>query len=109
MKCDADPADRVVNLQFFFAELKRRKVYSVAIAYVVGGWALAQGIAQVLPVFDIPNWVVRLIVVLIVLGFSVAATQSSEIDVTRVGPEITADRPREVEVQSANQSANSLQ
>ena len=46
-----------------FAELKRRKVYSVAIAYVVAGWALAQGIAQVLPVFDIPNWVVRLLVV----------------------------------------------
>ena len=47
----------------FFAELKRRKVYSVAIAYVVGGWALAQGIAQVFPVFDTPNWVVRLLVV----------------------------------------------
>ena len=59
-----------MNAKTFFAELKRRKVYSVAIAYVVGGWALAQGIAQVLPVFDIPNWVVRLFVVLIVLGFS---------------------------------------
>ncbi len=49
-----------MNLKKFFAELKRRKVYSVAIAYLVGGWALAQGVAQVLPVFDIPNWVVRL-------------------------------------------------
>jgi hypothetical protein len=63
-----------VNAETFFAELKRRKVYSVAIAYVVAGWALAQGIAQVLPVFDIPNWVVRLLVVLIVLGFPVALT-----------------------------------
>ncbi|PYK05632.1 MAG: hypothetical protein DME67_04715, partial [Verrucomicrobia bacterium] len=63
-----------MNLKKFLAELKRRRVYSVAVAYLVGGWALAQGIAQVLPVFDIPNWVVRLIVVLIVLGFPVALT-----------------------------------
>ena len=44
-----------MNAKTFFAELKRRKVYSVAIAYVVGAWAFAQGIAQVFPVFDIPN------------------------------------------------------
>jgi TolB-like protein/Tfp pilus assembly protein PilF len=56
----------------FFAELKRRNVYKVAVAYAVGGWALAQGIAQVFPVFDIPNWVVRLLVLLIVLGFPIA-------------------------------------
>src|SRR5439155_1205739 len=37
----------------FFEELKRRKVYRVAIAYAVGSWALAQGLAQVLPVFDL--------------------------------------------------------
>src|SRR6201987_5169040 len=85
MKCDADQADRAVNLKFFFAELKRRKVYSVAIAYMVGGWALAQGLAQVLPVFDIPNWVVRLLVVLIVLGFPVALTLSWFFDLTRYG------------------------
>jgi serine/threonine-protein kinase len=77
----------------FFAELKRRKVYSVAIAYVVGGWALAQGIAQVLPVFDTPNWVVRLLVVLIVLGFPVALTLSWFFDLTRYGIVRTPDRP----------------
>jgi TolB-like protein/tetratricopeptide (TPR) repeat protein len=81
-----------VNLKNFFSELKRRKVYSVAIAYVVGGWALAQGIAQVLPVFDIPNWVVRLIVVLIVLGFPVALTLSWFFDLTRYGIVRTPDR-----------------
>jgi TolB-like protein/Tfp pilus assembly protein PilF len=53
----------------FFAELKRRNVYKVAVAYIVAGWALAQGIAQVFPVFDVPNWVVRLIVALIIIGF----------------------------------------
>ena len=81
-----------MNAETFFAELKRRKVYSVAIAYVVGGWALAQGIAQVLPVFDIPNWVVRLLVVLIVLGFPVALTLSWFFDFTRYGIVRTPDR-----------------
>jgi adenylate cyclase len=74
-----------VNVSKFFAELKRRKVYSVAIAYLVGGWALAQGIAQVFPVFDIPIWVVRLVVVLIVLGFPVALVLSWFFDLTRYG------------------------
>ena len=58
-----------MNSGSFFAELKRRNVYKVAVAYIVAGWALAQGIAQVFPVFDVPNWIVRLIVVLIVVGF----------------------------------------
>jgi len=84
-----------VNLKKFLAELKRRRVYSVAVAYLVGGWALAQGIAQVLPVFDIPNWVVRLIVVLIVLGFPVALTLSWFFDVTRYGIVRTPDRASE--------------
>jgi TolB-like protein len=96
-----------VNLQNFFAELKRRKVYSVAIAYVVGGWALAQGIAQVLPVFDIPNWVVRFIVVLIVLGFPVALTLSWFFDVTRYGIVRTPDRASQSRVNVAEPSLSS--
>jgi len=58
--------------RYFFAELKRRNVYKVAIAYIVAGWALSQGIAQVFPVFDIPNWVIRLIVLLIIIGLPIA-------------------------------------
>ncbi len=61
-----------VNPRKFLAELRRRNVYKVAIAYLVGGWALSQGIAQVFPVFDVPNWVIRLIVLLIVLSLPVA-------------------------------------
>jgi len=56
----------------FFAELKRRNVYKVAVAYVVAGWALAQGLAQVLPVFSVPNWAIQLFVVLIVMGLPIA-------------------------------------
>jgi len=88
-----------VNLKKLLAELKRRRVYSVAVAYLVGGWALAQGMAQVLPVFDIPNWVVRLIVVLIVLGFPVALTLSWFFDVTRYGIVRTPDRASEDRVE----------
>jgi TolB-like protein len=80
-----------VNPKKFFAELRRRRVYSVAVAYLVGGWALAQGIAQVLPVFDTPNWVVRLTVLLIVLGFPVALALSWFFDLTRYGIVRTPD------------------
>jgi TolB-like protein len=65
---EAQPSNRTS----FFAELKRRNVHKVAAAYVVGGWALAQGIAQVFPVFDVPNLAIRLLVLLIILGFPVA-------------------------------------
>ena len=64
--------NRRVNPKTFFGELKRRNVYKVAVAYLVAGWALAQGLAQVLPVFTVPNWVIQLLVVLIVLGLPVA-------------------------------------
>ena len=69
----------------FFAELKRRNVYKVAIAYVVASWALAQGLAQVLPVFDIPNWVVRLVVLLLIIGFPVALVLSWAFEITPEG------------------------
>ena len=69
----------------FFAELKRRNVYKVAVAYLVAGWALAQGIAQVFPVFDVPNWVVRLIVALIIVGFPIALIFAWALEITPEG------------------------
>ena len=64
--------NRRVNPKTFFGELKRRNVYKVAVAYIVAGWALAQGLAQVLPVFNVPNWVIQLLVLLIILGLPIA-------------------------------------
>src|SRR5205807_4158423 len=75
----------------FFVELKRRNVYKVAIAYVVAGWALAQGIAQVFPVFDVPNWIVRLIVLLIVIGFPIALILAWAFELTPEGLKRTED------------------
>ncbi len=95
-----------MNPKHFFAELKRRKVYSVAIAYAVGGWALAQGIAQVFPVFDIPNWVVRFLVLLIVLGFPVALLLSWFFDLTRYGIVRTPDRAPEAKIDIVQPSSS---
>jgi len=80
-----------VNFKSFFAELKRRNVYKVAVAYIVVGWALAQGIAQVFPVFDVPNWAIRLIVLLIIIGFPVAIVLSWAFEITPAGIKRTED------------------
>src|SRR5213595_1012487 len=69
----------------FFAELKRRNVYKVAVAYVVAGWALSQGIAQVFPVFDIPNWIIRFIVLLVILGLPIALVLAWTFEITPQG------------------------
>src|SRR5215468_7328951 len=69
----------------FFEELKRRKVYRVAIAYVVAGWALPQGLAQVLPVFDVSNSVIRSVIALLLIGFPVVLVLAWVFDVTPQG------------------------
>src|SRR5678815_4239953 len=74
-----------MNPKIFFGELKRRNVYKVAVAYIVAGWALSQGIAQVFPVFDVPNWVVRLLVLLIILGLPVALVLAWTFEITPQG------------------------
>jgi TolB-like protein len=69
----------------FFAELKRRHVYRVAIAYAVVAWLLVQVATQVLPFFEIPNRVVRLVVLLTVLGFPVALVVAWAFEMTPEG------------------------
>jgi TolB-like protein/Tfp pilus assembly protein PilF len=83
--------DREVNPKNFFGELKRRNVYKVAVAYIVAGWALAQGLAQVLPVFSVPNWVIQLFVVLIVLGLPIALGLAWAFELTPEGIKRTED------------------
>src|SRR5258708_32537345 len=74
-----------MNPKNFFGELKRRNVYKVAVAYIVGAWALSQGIAQVFPVFDVPNWIIRLIVVLIIIGLPIALVLAWSFELTPEG------------------------
>lgn len=66
-------------------ELKRRHVWRVAVAYAVAAWLLVQIATQVFPFFDIPNWVVRVVVLLLVLGFPVVAALAWVYEVTPEG------------------------
>lgn len=61
-----------MNLKKFFAELQRRNVYRVAVAYGVVGWLLVQIATQIFPFFDIPIWATRMVIVVLMLGFPVA-------------------------------------
>src|SRR5437588_4806612 len=63
---------QAMNLLNLFGDLKRRNVYNVAVAYTVVGWLIAQIATQIFPFLEIPNWVVRLIIVLIAIGFPIA-------------------------------------
>lgn len=56
----------------FFAELKRRNVYKVAVAYAVVAWLLVQAASILFPTFEAPAWVMKVFVVMILLGFPVA-------------------------------------
>jgi len=75
----------------FFAELKRRNVYKVAVAYAVVGWLLVQVATQVFPFFEIPNWAVRLVVLAIVIGFPVALVIAWAFELTPQGLKRTED------------------
>jgi len=69
----------------FFVELKRRNVYRVAVAYAVVSWLLIQIATQVFPFFEIPNWAVRLVVLLLILAFPVALILSWAFEITPEG------------------------
>ena len=69
----------------FFAELKRRNVYKVAVAYAVIGWLLIQIATQTFPFFDIPNWAVRLVVLAIIIGFPIALVLAWAFEMTPEG------------------------
>src|SRR5687768_7927545 len=74
-----------MNAGNFFSELKRRHVYRVAVAYAVVAWLLVQVATQVFPFFAVPNWAVRLVVVLLVLGFPVALVLAWAFEITPEG------------------------
>jgi TolB-like protein/lipoprotein NlpI len=86
-----------VNLRNFFGELKRRNVYKVAIAYAVIAWLLIQIATQTFPFFEIPNWIVRAVIVLLLLGFPVALVIAWAFELTPEGlkrTEVADELPR---------------
>jgi TolB-like protein/Tfp pilus assembly protein PilF len=74
-----------VNPKTFFAELKRRNVYKVAVAYAVVAWLLIQVATQVFPFFEIPNWAIRLVIMLIIIGFPIALVLAWAFEATPEG------------------------
>jgi TolB-like protein len=76
---------RTVNPKNIFAELKRRNVYKVAIAYAVITWLLIQIATQTFPFFEIPNWMVRAVIVLLLLGFPIALILAWAFELTPEG------------------------
>jgi TolB-like protein len=77
--------------QNFFAELKRRNVYKVAVAYAIVGWLLIQIATQVFPFLEIPTWVVRLVIMLVAAGFPIALVIAWAFELTPEGIKRTED------------------
>jgi len=74
-----------MNVRSFFAELKQRNVYKVGIAYALVAWLLMQIASQIFPFFEIPNWAVRFVVLLLIIGFPVALILAWAFDLTPEG------------------------
>jgi TolB-like protein/Tfp pilus assembly protein PilF len=80
-----------MNPKKFFGELKRRNVYKVAVVYAVVAWLLIQVATQVFPLFEIPNWAIRLVVLLLIIGFPVALVFAWAFELTPEGLKRTED------------------
>src|SRR5438132_488555 len=80
-----------MRIDNFFAELKRRNVYKVAVAYAIVGWLLVQVATQVFPFLEIPNWVVRLVIALVMIGFPIALVIAWAFELTPEGIKRTED------------------
>lgn len=84
-------------MEDFFEELKRRKVYRVAVAYVVAAVGIIQLASATFPAWDLPNWALRLVIVVLLLGFPIALLLAWAFDVTpggiRATPQNDSARP----------------
>jgi len=80
-----------MNPKNFFGELKRRNVYKVAVAYAIVGWLLVQIATQVFPFLEIPNWIVRLVIMLVAVGFPIALVIAWAFELTPEGIKRTED------------------
>src|SRR5882762_3582826 len=85
-----------VKIDNFFAELKRRNVYKVAVAYAVVAWLLIQAASILLPTFEAPAWVMKAFVVFLALGFVISIMISWAFEATPEGLKRTEDVPADV-------------
>ena len=80
-----------MNVTNFFAELKRRNVYKVAVAYAVVAWLLIQAASIFFPAFDAPPWVMKIFIIIICLGFPVALIFSWAFEITPEGIKLESE------------------
>ncbi len=82
----------------FFEEVKRRKVYRVAAAYIIAAGGIIQLASATFPAWELPNWSLRLVILLLLAGFPIALILAWAFDITSQGiratPETTAPRTR---------------
>src|SRR5436190_8956184 len=85
-----------MKINNFFAELKRRNVYKVAIAYAVVAWLLIQAASIFLPAFNAPQWAMQIVILILVVGFPIALAFSWAFEITPEGikreSEVAADQ-----------------
>jgi TolB-like protein/Tfp pilus assembly protein PilF len=82
-----------VFMSGFFEEVKRRKVYRVAVAYIIVAGGIIQIASAVFPAWELPNWSQRLLIVLLLSGFPIALILAWAFDVTPEGVRVTAPPP----------------
>jgi TolB-like protein/Tfp pilus assembly protein PilF len=75
----------------FFEEVKRRKVYQVAVAYVIAAGGVIQLASASFPAWDLPNWALRVVIVLLLVGFPIALIFAWAFDITAQGIRATPD------------------
>jgi TolB-like protein/Tfp pilus assembly protein PilF len=74
-----------MNPRKFFAELKRRNVYKVAVAYAVVAWLLIQASSIVLPTFEAPSWTMKVLIAALTIGFPIAVVLAWAFEITPEG------------------------
>jgi TolB-like protein/Tfp pilus assembly protein PilF len=80
-----------VRIDNFFAELKRRNVYKVAVAYAVVAWLVIQAASIFLPAFNAPQWAMQIIILILVIGFPVALAFSWAFEITPEGIKLESE------------------
>ena len=77
----------------FFEEVKRRKVYRVAAAYIIAAGGIIQLASATFPAWELPNWSLRLVILLLLVGFPIALIFAWAFDITAQGIRATPDTP----------------
>jgi TolB-like protein/Tfp pilus assembly protein PilF len=80
-----------MKIDNFFAELKRRNVYKVAVAYAVVAWLVIQAASIFLPAFNAPQWATQIIILILVVGFPIALAFSWAFEITPEGIKLESE------------------